>query len=368
MKEGQWRGERSAPWQSSAEARDDRRTIGWMIAGLTLAFWLFNFTLLTLSNLMDAWPDWQMRAVARVLAMPAKLLLCYLIYRLLERWRERPFAHRGWLAFVLSIAAGEIYSWAITFANLAVLGEPIPALNGRGLFYIAYSMWFFLAWSAMYLALSYSAEVREQERRWAELRDLAHATHLRALTYQIHPHFLFNTLNSISAMVLDARIADADLMIRRLSEFLRASLALDPLQDVLLKDEIALQQLYLEIEQIRFPDLRTEISVPAELGEALVPSMILQPIVENSIKYAVSGRDGPAVIAITAVRDDGMLDLTVEDSGGSVEKTSGGNGIGLRNVRERLHEQYGDRQSLEARAIEPCGYRVTLRLPLQVRA
>jgi LytS/YehU family sensor histidine kinase len=360
-------------WRSSkpvaaTPARSDRG-VGRTVMLLTLGFWLFNFTLLTLTNRMDGIADWEVRATARAIGVCAGIGFCYLIHLALDGLRNWSFGFRAAVAVLLSMLAGDSLSWVQSIVLALLRHAPIPSmssLTGAGLFTIAYSVWFFLSWSAMYLAFSYSAEVREQERRWAELRDLAHATQLRALSYQVRPHFLFNTLNSIATLVLDRRTGDAHAMIGRLADFLRESLAIDPLACVRLRDEVALQKLYLEIEQVRFPDLEIRIAVPEELWGAQVPSMILQPIVENSIKYAVAGCDGPAVISVGASVAGKQLLLTVEDSGCPSPGTAAGSGIGLRNVRERLHEQFGDDQSFEAISLDPKGYRVRLTMPLKV--
>lgn len=367
MKEAIWRNPRPAA-NVAAHPGDG---VGRTVAALTLGYWLFNFTLLTLTNRMDGIADWEVRAVARLIAHSAGIGFCYAIHLLLDRLRSRSFGLRSAVAALLSIVAGDSLSWVQAIALAELQHQPIPSmsgLTGAGLFTIAYSVWFFFAWSAMYLALSYSAEVRAQERRWAELRDLAHATQLRALSYQVRPHFLFNTLNSIATLVLDRRNGDAHAMIGRLADFLRASLAVDPLACIRLRDEVALQRRYLEIEQIRFPDLETRIAVPPELWDAEVPSMILQPIIENAIKYAVAGCDGPATISIEAASAGRELVLTIEDSGcpSATVGAGSGSGIGLRNVRERLREQFGDAQSFEAVPLDPRGFRVRLSMPLKV--
>lgn len=338
------------------------------LALLTCAFWLFNFALLTLTNLIDGVPDWEVRAGARLVAACAGIVFCYAIHLTLRAMRSLAFGWRAGAAAILSIFAGDGLSWIMAITLSGLRNEPIPSLqglNGNGLFTIAYHVWFFLAWSAMYLAFSYAVEVRAQERRWSELRELAHATHLRALSYQIQPHFLFNTLNSIATLVLDGRNAESHQMIGRLSAFLRASLSIDPLAGVRLSDEVALQRRYLEIEQVRFPDLVTSIDIPSELQDVEVPSMILQPLIENAVKYSVSKSDGPASIAVVARQAEGRLVLTVEDNGASTPVPSG-SGIGLRNVRERLREQFGDEQSFEAGPLQPRGFGVRLSFPLKV--
>ncbi len=150
-------------------------------------------------------------------------------------------------------------------------------------------LFFFLAWSAFYLATQAQSEALKAQRRLADAESAAQAAQVRALRYQVNPHFLFNTLNSLSSLVMTGRSDRAEAMLLALSTFFRTSLSLDPTADVTLAEEIDLQRLYLDIEKARFPDrLHFEIDVPAELERARLPALILQPIVENAIKYGVS--------------------------------------------------------------------------------
>ena len=150
-------------------------------------------------------------------------------------------------------------------------------------------LFFFLAWSAFYLANQAQAEALGAQRRLADAESAAQAAQVRALRYQVNPHFLFNTLNSLSSLVMTGRTDRAEAMLLALSTFFRTSLSLDPSANVTLAEEIDLQRLYLDIEKARFPDrLHVEIDVPSELEQARLPALLLQPIVENAIKYGVS--------------------------------------------------------------------------------
>uniref|UniRef100_UPI00384EB969 sensor histidine kinase n=1 Tax=Novosphingobium percolationis TaxID=2871811 RepID=UPI00384EB969 len=222
-----------------------------------------------------------------------------------------------------------------------------------------------IAWAALYLALGNGEMARAAERREGEYRRAAKAAELRSLRYQVNPHFLFNTLNSLSALVMVGRSEQAERMIQTISSFYRHSLASDPTSDVPLSDEIALQRHYLEIEAVRFPErLRTEFDVPDALLTACVPGMILQPLVENSIKYAVSASTRPVTIRIAAREAEGLLVLTVADDGPGKVGESGSTGIGLGNVRQRLAARFGDRASVESGALPAGGYATVLTLPV----
>jgi len=222
-----------------------------------------------------------------------------------------------------------------------------------------------IAWAALYLALGNAEMVRAAERREGEYRRAAKAAELRSLRYQVNPHFLFNTLNSLSALVMTGREAAAERMIQTMSSFYRHSLAGDPSAEVPLADEIALQRHYLDIEAVRFPDrLKTVFRVPDDLSQAPVPGMILQPLVENSIKYAVAATTRAVTITIAARSEGGRLVLTVSDDGPGKTGHEAGTGIGLANVRSRLAARYGTSAHVDSGPRPEGGYVTMLTLPL----
>jgi LytS/YehU family sensor histidine kinase len=231
----------------------------------------------------------------------------------------------------------------------------------------ALSWYFFIAAAAvLYVALAYAYRGRDAERSAALYRAEAHSAQLRALRYQINPHFLFNTLNSLSTLVLRHRNDEAERMIMNLSTFFRTSLATDPTDDVPLAEEIRMQRLYLAIEQVRFPErLSVVVDVPAELETVPVPGMILQPIVENAIKYAVAPSIQPVMLAIRARADGDRMRLTVEDDGrGGHADIKAGTGVGLRNVCDRLLARFRDRAECSYGRRPEGGFRVELAMPL----
>ncbi len=231
---------------------------------------------------------------------------------------------------------------------------------------IAIGRYFLLiAWAALYLALGNAEQARRAERREGEYRRAAKAAELRSLRYQVNPHFLFNTLNSLSALVLTGKPQAAETMIQTLSTFYRRSLAGDPTSELTLAQEIEQQQLYLQIEGVRFPErLVARFDIPAELAEARVPGMILQPLVENSVKYAVAMTTRPVTITIAAREEYGRLVLTVTDDGPGKQTSGAGLGIGLANVRDRLDARFGDDASLISEPATSGGYRTVIHLPL----
>ncbi|QSR16906.1 sensor histidine kinase [Novosphingobium sp. KA1] len=223
-----------------------------------------------------------------------------------------------------------------------------------------------LAWAALYFALAKAEEARVAERREGEHRRAAAAAELRSLRYQVNPHFLFNTLNSLSALVMTGKQDDAETMIQTLSTFYRRTLSGDPTSDLKLVDEIELQKLYFDIEAVRFPNrLVTTIDIDDAVSDAMVPGMILQPLVENSVKYAVAATQRPVTIAIRAQAEGDTLVISVSDDGpGGKVKGVQGFGIGLGNVRDRLRARYGNAAQITFGRREEGGFATVLRLPL----
>ena len=224
-----------------------------------------------------------------------------------------------------------------------------------------------LAWAALYFAMVNAEQARAAERREGEYRRAAKAAELLSLRYQVNPHFLFNTLNSLSALVMTGKDVAAEKMIQTLSAFYRRSLAEDPTGDIALEAEVALQRSYLEIEAVRFPErLRTRFDLPTELEQACVPGMILQPLVENSVRYAVAVTARPVTVTIAAREEHGRLVLEVSNDGPArPDDGDHGFGIGLANVRDRLAARYGESASLESAPADPSGWCSTIRLPLE---
>ncbi|MEQ1725641.1 MAG: histidine kinase [Sphingopyxis sp.] len=224
------------------------------------------------------------------------------------------------------------------------------------------------AWSSLYFAINYFLRVEQQIDQLAALENQATASQLAMLRYQINPHFLFNTLNSISTLVLLKQTDIANAMLSRLSNFLRYTLVNEPTAEVTLSQEVETLKLYLEIEKMRFEDrLRVRFDIDPRVGGAGLPSLLLQPVIENAIKYAVTPSEEGADIVMSAHLVGQNVRITVSDSGSGLnpggDVTTTSTGVGLPNIRDRLAQAYGDQQSFDTRHSPDGGYVVTIELP-----
>jgi LytS/YehU family sensor histidine kinase len=226
----------------------------------------------------------------------------------------------------------------------------------------------------LYFGIKYYQTLQAEKQKSLTAMNKAHEAQLKMLRYQLNPHFLFNTLNAISTLVLINDTDTANKMVSRLSDFLRYSLYKDPINKVPLEQEIYAARLYLEIEKVRFSE-RLSIVIDVEPGteKALVPSLILQPLIENAIKYAVAREVQGGEIAITARKFGHDLLLEVADNGPGLPEIDvshktpdSGSGVGLVNTRERLAALYDNDFALVLTQNQPRGVKVNIRIPLQL--
>jgi two-component sensor histidine kinase len=370
--------------QDRALPHADKRLVLCSIIG----FWLFYFFFANVHLLMHSYSGFLQIAPRRLMVSLAGICFFYLFSLLLRRLEEKPLGllvTAGFLgSFVVSLAYGawnymifEIVSpidWDAIDPNLrmpCVDCAPKNALEMIG-GVISHSLeWYFfiVSWSVLYIAFSYAARVRFSERAAARYRDEAQEAQLRALRYQINPHFLFNTLNSLSTLILRQRTDEADRMILNLANFFRASLTENPMEDVTLEEEVRLQRLYLDIEQCRFPErLKVAIDIPDALQKALIPGFLLQPLVENAVKHGVARSLQPVTITLRARAENDKLHVTIEDDGNPILEAPSGTGVGLRNVRERLQARFGGDAHCSVIQRQQGGYCVLLVMPLRSRS
>ncbi|VWX61383.1 sensor histidine kinase [Sphingorhabdus sp. 109] len=228
------------------------------------------------------------------------------------------------------------------------------------------------AWSALYYAINFFLRVEEQNDQLLQLEAQATRAQLAMLRYQLNPHFLFNTLNSISTLVLLRQTEPANAMLSRLSSFLRHTLVNEVHSRVTLAQEVETLHLYLDIEKMRFEErLRSHFDIDPAVRNALLPSLLLQPLVENAIKYAVTPQEEGADISVSAHLDGDKLRITVSDTGpGKAGNTSGkaeSTGVGLGNIQERLNQAYGEGAIFETRSSPGEGFSVFIALPFETR-
>jgi signal transduction histidine kinase len=235
---------------------------------------------------------------------------------------------------------------------------------------MSYHWWLLVYWAILgaYQGFDYHRRLRDREKRAVQLEAQLVQAQLQALKMQLHPHFLFNTLNSISAL-LHRDLELADRMIARLGDFLRLTLDNSGAQEVTLREELEFLKCYLEIERVRFQDrLDVSYNVAPETLDALVPNLVWQPIVENAIRHAIAPRAGHGRIAVSAQLKGDTLQLQVQDDGPGLAALqnpngSSGKGVGLANTRERLRQLYGSNHHFELSNGPDRGLLVTVEIP-----
>lgn len=286
-----------------------------------------------------------------------------------DRWRHLRLRVRAYLAVgftivsavLLSLVADEIYELFMGPMTSPVWINLTLAIMPR--------LWVFGSVYGMSLAISYSTEVSEREQEIVALRGLAQDAQLRALRSQLNPHFLFNALNSIAALIGEGRAAEAEQTTEHLADFLRITLSLDPQRLISVLEEVSLQRIYLDMQQMRFPTrLNVDFDIAPEVERALVPNLILQPLVENSIKHAVAQSTTPVTIRVRAEpADHGKLRIIVEDDGGNAAASSAMDcsSIGLVNVAERLAAHFGNDASVAFTPQGRGGFRNVMLIPLR---
>jgi two-component system, LytTR family, sensor kinase len=306
-------------------------------------------------------------------------------------WPLRPIFHRIWnktlfprliYALISVLLCSVIWTVMRMSVFMWMTGETGLWDDFGGWFFA--SIMIFLCWAAFYHGIKYyqllqsehatlltiEAENREEQLKRSRAESIAQEAQLKMLRYQLNPHFLFNTLNAIASLVEGKRSANANTMIVQLSNFLRYSLENDPIKRVSLAQELAALRLYLNIEQTRFGDrLKLNFDIEPKANDVMVPSLLLQPLVENSIKYAIAPMENGGKISILAKLDGDYLIVEVSDTGPGVlmskNDKAAGVGIGLKNTIDRLDTFYGEQYVFQLGTSELGGLRIFIRLPLE---
>ncbi len=318
--------------------------------------------------------------IASITGFSVSLILAVVYRHLIAR---RPLITWGVTALLLPFAAA---LYAFIDAWVVGLYRPDSEVGFTqlfiGVFYLDLTL--IGAWSALYYAINFFLQIEEQNDQLIRLENQATQAQLAMLRYQLNPHFLFNTLNSISTLVLLRQSEPANAMLSRLSSFLRYTLINQPTGRVTVAQEIETLKLYLDIERMRFEErLRTEFRIDPATQAALLPSLLLQPLVENAIKYAVGPQETGAEIVIATQLVGQNLRIVVSDTGPGLPNGAGDNrlsgvtfdggepvstGVGLANIRDRLMQAYGAEHRFETMEPADGGFSVLIEIPFEARA
>jgi len=295
-------------------------------------------------------------------------LMLAVMYRLvINRTRITTWGFSVGAVALATLLYATIDAWVFSTINRP--DDPFAASLVLGALFLDFTI--LAAWSSLYYAINFYLIVEEQADQLVKLDSQASAAQLAMLRYQLNPHFLFNTLNSISTLVLLRQTERANAMLSRLSSFLRYTLANEPTAQVTLEQEVETLKLYLEIEKMRFEArLRTHFTIEERVAKARLPSLLLQPLVENAIKYAVTPQEEGADISIEARLAGERVQITVSDTGPGLKdmipRPSYSTGVGLANIRDRLAQAFGPDHRFDAGSKPSGGFSVVIEFPLQV--
>lgn len=352
--------------------------------------WLLIFGVWALPGLYFALQVYLQHAFANHPLTLTQALLRGLIFWLLwvvssplVLWLARtfPIPRREWLdGLLFHLPAGVVFSFAhlvlYVFVSARLSGIPIHSFSDflaefQPVFLSSFAWWSLVYWTILLASYAFDYYQRYQEGalKASQLETQLAQAQLQALKMQLHPHFLFNTLHSISALMRED-VEAADQMIARLGDFLRLTLHNSGEQQTTLQQELKFLQCYLEIEQLRFQDrLRTEFEIAPSVLSAHVPNLILQPLVENAIRHGIAPQKAVGCITIRAQHTNGRLQMQVQDNGPGTS-TNGRNetGVGLSNTQARLRQLYGANYSFETGSVHTGGFLVTLEIPFQIAA
>jgi sensor histidine kinase YesM len=344
---------------------EDKNRAFWFLQSLGWTGYLFLRSLSGFANSMG--PMWIVHTALLTATGYSLTLLMGALFRRLIRMKV------VWTA-VLSLAAVVVASMAFsvieTWSYATFLKPDSRPAGFEYLGAILLNFALLAAWAALYYGINYYILLEEQITQRERLESQASSAQLAMLRYQLNPHFLFNTLNSISTLVLLKQTERANAMLARLSSFLRYTLANESTAKVTLAQEVETLKLYLEIEKMRFEDrMRPHFRIDPDTIGAKLPSLLLQPMIENAIKYAVTPSEDGADIWITASREGQAVRIEVADNGdcdGCAETAaSPSTGVGLANIRERLAQAYGSAHGFTTKKNEHGGFSVVIEIPLE---
>ena len=343
---------------------DDKNRAFWLLQSIGWSGYFFLRSLSGFANSMG-WMWLVHTLLLTATGYSLTLLLASLFRRLIKM---KP----GWtllLSLLAVMLAASAFSIIETWSYATFLKPSARPIGVEYFGAILLNFSLLAAWTALYYGINYFLLLEDEIRQREKLEGQASTAQLAMLRYQLNPHFLFNTLNSISTLVLLKQTERANAMLARLSSFLRYTLVNEPAGKVTLAQEVETLKLYLEIEKMRFEDrLRPHFRIEPETIGAKLPSLLLQPLVENAIKYAVTPSEHGADIWLTASREHEAVRIEVSDNGtgGASEiAASPSTGVGLANIRDRLSQAYGAAHRFETRQNEHGGFSVILEIPFE---
>ena len=345
---------------------EDKNRAFWM---LQAGGWTGYLLLRTVSSVSGSDPV--SRAIAGLVETIIGYCLTLLLSALYRTYRDMPRVPSILLTLTTLAIATAIYAVLDAFIWSFVSG------GGPGITLSLVSATVFInftvlaGWSALYFAVNFYLVLEQQIDQMQALEMQASQAQLAMLRYQLNPHFLFNTLNSISTLVLLKQTERANIMLSRLSSFLRYTLANEPTAHVTLQQEAETLKLYLEIEKMRFDErLRPHFDIDERVARARLPSLLLQPLVENAIKYAVTPQEDGAEIRVSVRLVGDRVLLGVSDTGPGLMPTKSrpslSTGVGIANIRERLAQAYGADHRFDVRAMPTGGFGVEIEIPFQL--
>jgi two-component system, LytTR family, sensor kinase len=281
--------------------------------------------------------------------------------------RSLPWLSLEWRAAVWCLAVGTVSAFG---AEAAILGiQKITwALHTPNTIQFAFM---FFMWCNLYFGIKQWQQSIHERERLLQAETEVREVRLRALRYQLNPHFLFNSLNAVSTLVLDGNASAATRMLAQIADLLRTSLDEKMTPEIALSQELAFAEQYIAIEQTRLGDrLRVEFAIHPDTLDALVPSMLLQPLVDNAVRHGVAPMIEGGRISIESDFHDDWLRLVISNSGrrGPERQTDAGSGIGRSNTAARLETLYGSNHKFWMEWPEPGGCRVTVQLPFRPTA
>jgi two-component system LytT family sensor kinase len=346
---------------------DDKNRAFWILQSIG---WGGYFFLRTLSNIANEKITSYLihNALLTAAGYSITLLMASAYRRLIK---TRPLY--TWVGTIVIVAIAAAIFSAIETWSIATFVDPRVRPEGLRFFgAILFTLSLLIAWSALYYSINFFILLEEQSDRLLRLESQASNAQLAMLRYQLNPHFLFNTLNSISTLVLLKQTERANAMLSRLSSFLRYTLVNESTGTVTLAQEVETLKLYLEIEKMRFEDrLRPHFHIDPGVTDAQLPSLLLQPLIENGIKYAVTPQEEGADISVEARRQADRVIITVSDTGPGADalynvRAQQSTGVGLANIRDRLAQAYGDNHRFETQSDITGGFRVFIDIPYQI--